>query len=110
MHRKLPPGTGSPEDFEKDLSFTETMARAEWDHRKRLSASILSAFTRVNIGILLIVCIMYGVDTWVAVSSDKPDLQRTIDAKVVMTLIGATTVQFGAISLGVSNWLFPKGK
>jgi hypothetical protein len=34
--------------------------------------------------------------------------ERIIDSKVVMSLVGATTVQMGAILVTIASYLFPK--
>jgi hypothetical protein len=96
--------------LESNLSFDEEMAKDEWEHRKAISSEIISAFKVINFVIVGLVAIFFVVDIIVTLNRPEYAPFKTVDAKTLMTLIGATTVQLGAIALGVSNWLFPKRK
>ncbi len=103
----MPSGIDLLEQAEKDLSFTEGMKRDEWEHRKRVSGIIVGAFRTINVIILIMVSLMFLIESVLVYNLPSPYV-RVVDSKTIMALIGATTVQFGAIALGVSNWLFPR--
>lgn len=94
---------------ENGLSLVETLQVDEWEHRKKISGDVVDAFKSINMIILGIVMFMFLAESAI-VCLKSESYTRVVDAKTVMSLIAATTVQFGAIALGVSNWLFPKRK
>lgn len=108
----LPGQIISVEDLKKSEEvaehFYETVERKRSEHalREFISKKVTRAFLTINFAMLGLVAIIYAVDTYLLVS--KISSERLIDTKVVMTLIGATTVQLGTLMIGIGAWLFPK--
>lgn len=92
---------------EAGLSITEQIKQEDAHHRRKVSDFIVKAFILINVAILFIVLVIFAVESYILINYNK-DYNRIIDSKAIMTLIGATTVQFGAMALAVSSWLFPK--
>jgi putative Ca2+/H+ antiporter (TMEM165/GDT1 family) len=96
-------------ELESRLTVRDQIALDEWGHRKQLSTQILDSFFYVNkyllIGFGVIFLIETGIVLWLGVT-----YKRIFETKVLIALVSAITVQFGAIALGVSNWLFPKSR
>jgi hypothetical protein len=84
------------------------IATEEWHHRKKLSQDIIQAFIWVNFAVIGGICVIYVLEMVLIISKSLDYKYRIIDQKVIISIITATTVQFGAISLGVSSWLFPR--
>ena len=99
--------TDSLKPYLKATESAVSLEADEWSHRKRLSDKILGAFITLNSviagGVLLIYLIELALVSEKIISPDS----RVIDQKIFITLISATTVQFGAIAFAVSKWLFP---
>ena len=87
---------GKPESFEQALE------RDKFEHKKRLANHLTWLFSLSNIVVLIAVAIVYYNDLRLADPS-----QRLITSEVIMTLIGATTVQLGAIMLTMAKSIFP---
>ena len=76
--------------------------------RRDVAAHILRIFRISNFVVLSAVAVVL-VSDWalIALGLQKPT-ERVIDAGVVKTLIGATTVQVGIIMISISAYLFPR--
>lgn len=74
-------------------------------HRELISRKITNTFLFLNIMIYILVSAMYAVDVYLRIIDKTP--LAIIDTKTVMALIGATTVQLGALMIAMGKWLFP---
>jgi hypothetical protein len=77
-----------------------------WELRKKFVSQILTIFVRANLVVLACVGIGIAIDIWNATSGAQYFEHRIFDKEVLLGLIAAITVQLGAISLVISNWLF----
>jgi len=95
---------------ESGVSFyvTDAIALGEHEMRRDVAAHILRIFRISNLVVLGAVAVVL-VSDWalIALGLQKPT-ERVIDAGVVKTLIGATTVQVGIIMISISAYLFPR--
>lgn len=92
----------------KELSVQERIDLAELELRSEIARNIIRQFVRVNLAVLAIIALIFIVDEINTYLKLIAASERIIDSKIIMTIIGATTVQFGAIAFAVSQWLFPK--
>ena len=96
------------ESFESRLSFRELLDREQWDLRKRLANSIMTTFLWINGVVLALIIGIYITDCIFLSRGTITSGERVIETKVIMSVIGATTIQLGAIAISLSRWLFPK--
>ena len=75
--------------------------------RQRMARGVGWTFGIANGVTLLGVAVLAGLDQWNMVHNAITTADRIVDQKVVMTLIGATTVQVGAIAFIIARYLFP---
>ncbi|MBT9096895.1 hypothetical protein KFZ76_04105 [Methylovulum psychrotolerans] len=76
--------------------------------RKMMTEEILPLFKTINKYVLLIVGIAMAIDFCLVFTGLANADQRLINSNVIMTLIGAATVQLGSIMFTISAYLFPK--
>jgi uncharacterized membrane protein YidH (DUF202 family) len=90
--------------------YYEALERKRNEHALRAGTTkkVTNAFLIINFLMLLFVAVIYAVDTFFFYKGIPHS--SIIDAKVLMTLIGATTVQLGILMIGIGAWLFPRGK
>ena len=96
------------ESLESQLSFKEHLDREQWILRKKLASSIMSTFLWINGTVLLLIVGMYVADCIFLSNGVIKSSERVIGANVIMSIVGATTIQLGAIAASLSRWLFPK--
>lgn len=87
-----------------DLRAKEMEANIEM--RKKILDSILSLTTRINIGVLVLVFLLFAVDFASHFISGSPHTP-IITERVIMTLIGGTVIQIASILIGINRNLFP---
>src|SRR4051794_20449307 len=80
----------------------------EWFLRKEVTQKIVTSFIVVNVAVILMICAIFVVDTIQIWHGFIKSTERLITEKILITVIGATTVQFGAIAVSISSWLFKK--
>jgi hypothetical protein len=85
-----------------------SIEQEEWLLRKEITQKIINSFIIVNVVVLLLIFIMFVVDTCLISHQVIKSGERLITEKIIITVIGATTVQFGAIAVSISTWLFKK--
>src|SRR5271168_5075729 len=73
------------------------------DLRKDIAKQITTVFVRVNIYILSGLGIIYVSEIILLYTGHVAPNDRIIDSTVIKTLIGATTVQLGAIALSMAR-------
>lgn len=78
-----------------------------WRLRRRIAVCIISCFIIANLVIAAIIIYLSVVDIMFIDSMKITPSDRVVDSELLMILIGATTVQLGAISVSVARWLFP---
>jgi hypothetical protein len=101
-------GTGNPPlSLEKEAAPFD-IEESEFVLRKDVAKSIIRLFGIANTVVLVVILVLIGIDTWMVNTGLVKSTERIIDSKVVMSLVGATTVQMGAILVTIASYLFPK--
>jgi hypothetical protein len=95
------------------ISLTEvashfSIEQEEWHLRRDVTRKIIFSFIVVNIAVLVMICSMFTVDTVLIYKATMKSADRLITEKIIITVIAATTVQFGAIAVSISAWLFKR--
>jgi hypothetical protein len=87
-----------------------SIEQEEWYLRRDVTKKVILSFIVVNIAVLLMICLMFGVDTVLIYKGIIKSTDRSVTEKIIMSVIAATTVQFGAIAVSISAWLFKRKK
>ena len=82
------------------VTVDEHIAISDATLREQMTNKLIRLFVGSNIVVLLLVIVVFVADI----------IRNTsiINTNVIMALIGATTVQLGAIMVSISAYLFPK--
>ena len=91
-----------------NITVRERLDIEEWELRKTITTSIMNRFVTVNVSVLIIIAIIYIIDLFYIFHKVITPADRVITSNIIIAIIGATTVQFGAIAFAISQWLFPK--
>ena len=94
--------------LESQLSFREKIDLRESELRQRIASDIMRTFLWINSAVFLFIVFGFISDIIFIARGLLPNDSRIIDAKVIISIVGATTIQLGAISFSLSQWLFPK--
>jgi hypothetical protein len=97
----LEEGPFSPPSVADQIALSDARVRA------RVSYVIIGAFLVVNLATLLGLYLIYLADAAELQAKLVAPNQRVIDSRVVMTLLGATTVQLGSMAVIMAKYLFP---
>ena len=90
------------------LSVEDQIALQDADLRKRIGNRIVWTFVGGNVVTLFVFAgLVYLDQSNMGNRVITPD-QRIITEKVIMTLLGATTVQIGTIAVIIARYLFPR--
>jgi len=92
----------------ENLTVRERIDLAELQLRSEIARRIIRQFLKVNGYVLAFIAVLFLIDEFNLYTKTVDASSRIITANVIMAVIGATTVQFGAIAFAVSQWLFPK--
>jgi hypothetical protein len=90
-----------------DLSVTDQIALQDADLRKWMADLVVPAFLKANGLTLAAVAVLVVLDEINIASHLIAPGDRIITEKVIMALLGATTVQVGAIAALIARYLFP---
>jgi hypothetical protein len=77
--------------------------------RRDISEDVMKLFRISNLSVLIGVGTIFGVDTALILFGYEKSIDRLVDAKVIMTLIGATAVQLGSIAFLMARSLYSPG-
>ena len=95
-------------DEERELNVEDEIALRELQLRITTAERILKLFTIANGFVLAFVVVLLLAD-WFLIGRGLAKVdQRVVDKEVLMALLGATTIQVGAIMFSISAYLFPK--
>jgi hypothetical protein len=89
------------------FSTTEQIALGDLEIRKQFASKIVWLFVGSNIFVMLALGVGFWSDYSQLASKTIMQDHRIIDTKVIMTLIGATTVQLGAVIYTMTQAIFP---
>jgi hypothetical protein len=89
-------------------SVDEQIALGDLEMRRRLVRALLWFFGVTNFFALAATAVVFGYDIALLRAGSVQASQRLVTTELLMTIIGATTVQVGVIMVTISNYLFPK--
>lgn len=93
---------------EREFNIEDEIALRELQLRINTAERILKLFTIAN-GFVLAFLVVLLLADWILIGKGVATVdQRVVDREVLMALLGATTVQVGAIMFSISAYLFPK--
>lgn len=78
--------------------------RAKHNLRVWLSIPFACVFLIINV-VMIYILIVIGMEEWQAIEAGKT-IERLVTPEVIMTMIGATTVQLGAVMYTVMKGIF----
>jgi hypothetical protein len=93
----------------QEFRLRDQNAAAERELRKFAAGVIIKVFAVVNIVILIAVAVAATADYYFIYQKALIAKERLIDNRVIMSLVGATTVQLGAIMVTIYGYIFPRG-
>ena len=88
-------------------SVADKIALGDLDIRKRFARDIIALFIVTNIFVMMGLGVVFWQDCVQLAAHRISPSGRIIDGKVVMTLLGATTVQLGAVIYTIARAIFP---
>ena len=91
----------------EELRIKDENAEAERELRKSAADRVINIFLISNLAILAAVILASACDYLLIVKGISRSDDRLISAKVILALIGATTVQLGTVMLTIYRYLFP---
>jgi hypothetical protein len=94
--------------LESQLSFRESLDLKESELRREIASKVMSTFLTINGAVFLFVLLVFIADVFLIAKGRLSSADRSVDAKVIISIVGATTIQLGAIAFSLSQWLFPK--
>jgi hypothetical protein len=94
----------------QELRIRDENARAERRLRDFATNIITRVFTIANIVMLAAVAVASAADYYFIEQKFISPKERLIDSRVVMSLVGATTVQLGAIMVTIYRYIFPSSR
>lgn len=100
-------GPVSLDHIAESISVAERIALTDARVRAHVSYAIASAFVLANVLTLAGVAYMFHVDSLSLAAKVINAQERVITPPVVMSIIGATTVQLGALAFTMGKYLFP---
>ena len=94
------------------VSVADRIALADAGLRKFVVTVVVVAFLAVNGIVLLGIWLAYlkDVDLLAAAGSNFKPSDRLVTTNLVMTIVGATTVQLGGLIVLIGKYLFPASK
>ncbi len=93
--------------IERDFTVPEQIALRDVAIRERFASTVLWLFVATNAFVLTALGLLYWQDIIHLDAGRIAPVDRIIDARVVMTLLGATTVQLGAVIYTMARAIFP---
>lgn len=88
-------------------STADKIALGEHEIRKRFARDIIGLFVATNVFVMIGLGVVFWQDCVQLAAHRIAPADRIIDGKVVMTLLGAATVQLGAVIYTIARAIFP---
>ncbi len=85
------------------------VARGDLAIRTRFATDVVALFVATNVFVMVGLGIAFWQDIALLASGRIKPTERIIDGKVVISLLGATTVQLGAVIFTLARAVFPAG-
>ncbi|MDD2878413.1 MAG: hypothetical protein PHT60_14535 [Acidiphilium sp.] len=92
--------------LDRQLSVPEQIALSDAAIRRRIAQVVLALFAATNVLSVFFVGVLYFFDQRDIADHLIPATARVITPSVVMSLLGATTVQLGAIAVIMARGIF----
>jgi hypothetical protein len=90
-----------------EFTTADRIAIGDLEIRKNFANRVMLLFAIANVGALIGLAIVFRQDcVQLAEHLVKPD-ERIIDGRVIMALLGATTVQLGTVIYTITRAIFP---
>jgi len=90
------------------MSVADQVKLGELEMRQEAAKKIIDLFKVANIFVLIFLVALVIADWFIIYNFEQIDLSaRLVDKQVIMALLGATTIQLGAIMVSISRFLFP---
>ena len=89
------------------LSVADQVTLRDADLRKWMAETVMPAFRLANgltLAVVAVLLVLDEIEIWFRVITPA---ERIITSQVIMALLGATTVQVGAIAYLIARYLFP---
>ena len=102
---KRPIGLGS--EVSEFTTTADQVALGDLAIRQTFARSVVALFIGSNIFVLTGLGVVFWQDCLQLAAHQIGPAQRVIDGRVVMTLLGATTVQLGAVIFTIARAIFP---
>ena len=96
--------------IEASLSVRDLVYLKESELREDIAKKLTKAFVIVNLGVLSLVLLATILDHWFIAHQYVKGAERLVTTPLLISIVGATTVQLGTIVFAMSNWLFPNIK
>jgi hypothetical protein len=93
--------------FRETADFEESEIRKESEIRTEIPSNMMTAFLWINGAVFLFIFVVFITDCVFVIAGLMPSSDRIVDAKVIVAMMGAATVQLGAIAFGWRQWLVP---
>ncbi|MBW4034374.1 MAG: hypothetical protein HIU90_02770 [Proteobacteria bacterium] len=94
------------EDVERGLSVKDRIALGDASIRRQIAIVIMALFAITNVLSVIFIGVLYYFDQRDIADHLIPATARVITPSVVMSLLGATTVQLGAIAVIMARGIF----
>src|SRR5262245_54298137 len=96
-----PVETTDPKQVEANLAVRDRLDLQESELRRQVAQKITWAFLAVNGCVIALVLLAIGLDHYFIHQKHMPSSERLVTTHLLMTIIGATTVQLGAIAFAM---------
>ncbi len=93
--------------FEGSVSVAEQIALTDAKVRQHISYAIAGAFVVANVLTLAGVAYVFHEDNANIIAHVMTAQDRVITPRVVMAIVGGTTIQLGALTLTMGRYLYP---
>ncbi len=101
------PAVGLEGEIRSFETVADAVARGDLEIRRRFARDIITLFVATNVFVMIGLGIAFWQDCVLLTSGRIRPSERIIDGKVVMSLLGATTVQLGAVIFTIARAIFP---
>ena len=100
--------TPPPVSLNSEVSdFAREVALGDLDIRRRFARDVITLFVVTNVFVMIGLAFAFWQDCVQLAAHRISAADRIIDGKVVMALLGATTVQLGAVIYTIARAVFP---
>lgn len=98
----------SLEEASQPVSVENRIALGEHEMRRNVAYAVIATFALLNLTVFALLTWFDSCDRALIVAGKLEPERRLLSTELLMTIVGATTVQMGAIAYIVATYLFPK--